>query len=78
MMDDDIAYIVENDLLLNAINAELATAKNLKINYGSKVAAYVLPTEEDPKPLSYVKMSNGDVYTCELLVSGMKHTFIYP
>lgn len=71
MLDDDVAYIVENDVLLHAINTELSAAgnKNLSINYGSKIADYQLPQGEDGLQKSDVKMANGDLYTCQLLVS---------
>ncbi|KOB65613.1 putative ubiquinone biosynthesis monooxygenase COQ6, partial [Operophtera brumata] len=68
MMDDDVAYIVENDVLLHAINSELSATnnKNLNINYGSKISGYTLPQGEDINQKSVVKMSNGDTYTCQL------------
>lgn len=70
MLDDDVAYIVENDVLLHAINSELSTTnnKNLNINYESKISGCTLP-QEDSNQRSVVKMSNGDTYTCQLLVS---------
>lgn len=72
VLDDDLAYIVENDLLLNAINQELSTnTKNVDVVYGAKIAEYLLHSRDnsDNTPESLVKMSNGDVYACELLVS---------
>lgn len=71
MLDNDVAYIVENDVLLYAINTELSKTNNhnLNIQYGSKVASYKLPHGEDPNQNSVVEMNNGDVYTCQLLVS---------
>lgn len=75
IMDDDIAYIVENDLLLDAINKELDSSEvsNVNIVYGAKISAYDLAKSVD-KPQSLVKMNNGDVYSCQLLVS----TFLMP
>lgn len=70
--DDDLAYIVENDLLLHAVNTELMSSdiRNVKIVYGAKIAEYQLAkgTMESSTD-NLVKMSNGDVYACQLLVS---------
>ncbi|KAM3962512.1 ubiquinone biosynthesis protein COQ6, mitochondrial [Aphomia sociella] len=69
IMDDDIAYIVENDLLLNAVNEELTSSniENVNIVYGAKIAGYELP--KDPKSTNnIVKMNNGDAYACDLLI----------
>ncbi|KAJ8723971.1 hypothetical protein PYW07_007951 [Mythimna separata] len=71
MLDDDVAYIVENDVLLHAINTELTDAKNKNVNivYNAKIAGYQLPRPEESKsnPKSRVVMANGDTYTCQLL-----------
>lgn len=74
MMDDDVAYIVENDVLLHAINSELSATnnKNLTINYKSKISGYTLQ-QEDTDQKNVVKMGNGDTYTCKLLVSERKY-----
>ncbi|RVE47476.1 hypothetical protein evm_007887 [Chilo suppressalis] len=72
ILDDDIAYIVENDLLLHAVNTELASTEieNLKIVYGAKISDYQLSKSDNKTATeNIVKMSNGDVYACELLVS---------
>lgn len=76
MMDDDVAYIVENDLMLHAINKELLSTdnENTHIVYNAKIDSYQLPKEKYPSPKSIVKMANGDTYTCQLLVS---KTFFY-
>ncbi|XP_026315095.1 ubiquinone biosynthesis monooxygenase COQ6, mitochondrial [Hyposmocoma kahamanoa] len=69
VFDDDLAYIVENDLLLNAINQELST-NNVDVVYGAKIAEYQLLRRDNSgnDPESLVKMSNGDVYACKLLI----------
>ncbi|CAH0594196.1 unnamed protein product [Chrysodeixis includens] len=69
MMDDDVAYIVENDLMLHAINTELlAVNSNINIVYNAKIQSYQLPKEAYPSTQSIVKMDNGDTYTCQLLI----------
>ncbi|KAH9636603.1 hypothetical protein HF086_003421 [Spodoptera exigua] len=68
LLDDDVAYIVENDVLLHAVNKELLSSKsNVNIVYDAKIAGYQLPNEDDAIK-SYVQMANGDTYTCQLLV----------
>ncbi|XP_026735257.1 ubiquinone biosynthesis monooxygenase COQ6, mitochondrial [Trichoplusia ni] len=70
MMDDDVAYIVENDLMLHAINKELLSTdnENTHIVYNAKIDSYQLPKEKYSSPQSIVKMANGDTYTCQLLI----------
>ncbi|XP_021194293.3 ubiquinone biosynthesis monooxygenase COQ6, mitochondrial [Helicoverpa armigera] len=70
LLDDDVAYIVENDVMLHAINKELSTAAkdNIQIVYDAKIAGYQLPKQEDLKPKSSVQMANGDTYSCKLLI----------
>ncbi|XP_075982693.1 ubiquinone biosynthesis protein COQ6, mitochondrial [Anticarsia gemmatalis] len=70
LQDDDVAYIVENDILLHSVIKELESTdnKNVNIVYNAKIDGYELPSAEDRKPKSTVKMSNGDAYTCDLLI----------
>lgn len=69
LLDDDVAYIVENDILLHAVNTELtSTDNNVKIVYDAKIAGYQLPKQDNSTVKSYVQMSNGDTYTCQLLI----------
>ncbi|XP_045538002.1 ubiquinone biosynthesis monooxygenase COQ6, mitochondrial [Papilio machaon] len=70
ILDDDVAYIVENDVLLHAIDKELKTSdvKNVEIVYGAKIAGYELPQINSQNSESIVKMSNGDTYKCQLLI----------
>ncbi|XP_049877817.1 ubiquinone biosynthesis monooxygenase COQ6, mitochondrial [Pectinophora gossypiella] len=70
-LDDDLAYIVENDLLQHSINTELSKVQNVHIVYGAKIADYELSkTQPDSYDCtgSKVKMSNGDTYSCQLLI----------
>ncbi|CAB3245959.1 unnamed protein product [Arctia plantaginis] len=71
LLDDDVAYIVENDVLLHAVNTELHATHNDNVNilYNAKIAGYQLPTGTEKSNKSIVKMANGDTYTCQLLVS---------
>ncbi|XP_072929950.1 ubiquinone biosynthesis monooxygenase COQ6, mitochondrial [Epargyreus clarus] len=69
IMDDDVAYIVENDVLLHAVNTELKSPeiKNIEVVYGAKIEGYEIPTTHGSQE-SIVKMSNGDTYSCQLLI----------
>lgn len=77
LLGDDVAYIVENDVLLHAITTELDASEqnNVNIVYDAKIAAYDLAKADDSAPKTTVNMSNGDIYTCQLLVSNKKHRF---
>ncbi|XP_059053206.1 ubiquinone biosynthesis monooxygenase COQ6, mitochondrial [Achroia grisella] len=69
IMDDDVAYIVENDLLLHAVNKELTSTdiKNVNIVYGAKISGYEL-SKHEASSNNIVKMNNGDTYSCQLLI----------
>lgn len=69
ILDDDVAYIVENDVLLEAVNIELKSSsiKNVDILYEAKVTGYEL--SKSGSQGNIVKMNNGDSYSCDLLVS---------
>ncbi|XP_075221834.1 ubiquinone biosynthesis protein COQ6, mitochondrial isoform X2 [Lycorma delicatula] len=64
---DCIAYIVENDVLLSAIDKELDKSKDkITVIHGSKVKSYQLPTERN-QPVTLV-MEDGHTYSCSLLL----------
>ncbi|KAJ2953215.1 hypothetical protein O0L34_g792 [Tuta absoluta] len=76
ILDDDIAYIVENDLLLDSVSKQISQTKNVDIVYGAKIAGYDLAKKQDDlqtQTKNLVKMANGDTYACELLVSSTLH-----
>ncbi|XP_050353848.1 ubiquinone biosynthesis monooxygenase COQ6, mitochondrial [Nymphalis io] len=69
ILDDDITYIVENDVLLESINKELKSSiKNVEIVYGAKVIGYELSKGGHDSQGNIVKMHNGDTYSCDLLI----------
>ncbi|VVD01604.1 unnamed protein product, partial [Leptidea sinapis] len=69
LLDNDVAYIVENDVLLHAINKELtASGENVDIVYGAQIQGYKLPQSSDAGEDNVVMMSNGDQYSCQLLI----------
>lgn len=66
-LDQDIAYIVENDLLLHAVDKELDNKASVKVIYNAKVDDISLPNEhgEDAK----IELQNGQKFKTKLLVS---------
>ncbi|XP_022116240.2 ubiquinone biosynthesis monooxygenase COQ6, mitochondrial [Pieris rapae] len=67
ILDDDVAYIVENDVLLHAVTKELNKSKNIETVYQAKIAGYQL-SQSQVSHENIVKMSNGDTYSCDLLI----------
>lgn len=79
MLDEDVAYVVENDVLLHAVNTELSTT-GVNVVYGAKIQNYSLPKTNTNKQNSTVTMENGDTYSCTLLVSkdiSINLTYLY-
>ncbi|KAK2583730.1 hypothetical protein KPH14_009648 [Odynerus spinipes] len=66
-LSKELAYIVENDLLLHAVNKELQEKTNVDVVYNAKVTNLLLPNlvGEDAK----VQLENGRQYKTKLLVS---------
>ena len=62
-----MAYIVENDVLLSAVNKEMEEAtENVTVVYQAKIKGYQLPQENTKVR---VDLENGTSYFCNLLVS---------
>jgi hypothetical protein len=64
-LDKPVAYIVENDLLLDAVRREIPDS--LEVVYQSKIQS-CRPPEEDQDCVT-VCLESGARYTCDLLVS---------
>lgn len=64
---EEIAYIVENDLLLYGVNKQLKEKENVNVIYDSKVENIKLPEKEDEN--AEVQLQNGKKYKTKLLVS---------
>lgn len=66
-LTEEIAYIVENDLLLHAVNKQLKDKENVNVIYNSKVANIKLPKtlEENAE----IQLQDGTKYKAKLLVS---------
>lgn len=64
--DEDISYIVENNLIIDAMKKEIKTTNNVETCYESKIKKYHIPGIED----SHVNISleNGVEYTCDILI----------
>ncbi|KAJ8925743.1 hypothetical protein NQ315_009591 [Exocentrus adspersus] len=63
---EDVSYIVENDLLIAAVNNELKQLDNVKVQYSAKVTDYHLPEYHESS--SSVRLDDGNTYSCELLL----------
>lgn len=64
---DEIAYIVENDLVLHAVDKQLEEKEKINVIYSSKVENIKLPkmSGEDAE----IQLQNGKKYRTKLLVS---------
>ncbi|KAJ8985966.1 hypothetical protein NQ317_010724, partial [Molorchus minor] len=62
---ENVSYIVENDVLLAAVNEELKKIKNVDVVYGIKVKDYHLP--EIDETIVQISIEDGTKYTCDLL-----------
>lgn len=63
---ETVSYIVENDLLLEAVSEEAKTCNNLSIMDGVKVNNYQLPIAHED--VVGITLENGECFTCDLLV----------
>lgn len=66
-LSDELAFILENDLLLHAVNKVLAEKPSVNVVYNAKVNDLELPV--DDSTVSKVKLENGQTYTAKLLVN---------
>ncbi|KAL1461785.1 hypothetical protein WDU94_013656 [Cyamophila willieti] len=62
---DKISYIVENDLIVDAVTKQLQSS-NVDVMYGKKVAHYELPGQSLDKVS--IKFESGDSVECKLLL----------
>jgi hypothetical protein len=69
-MVEDVAYIVENDVLLAAVNREVQKlAGNLTVISAATIKGYELPQHHGKTNDVRVHLENGSSYICSLLVS---------
>ena len=67
-LSEEIAYIVENDLILNSLAHETENVPGkLEIRYQTRIADYGLPQEEE-KP-AQVTLNDGTSLSADLIVS---------
>lgn len=62
---DNVAYIIENDLVLDSLYKELESAKNVQIKNLAKIEEVNLENDTTRS----LKLKGGEELTCELLVS---------
>ena len=63
---NEIAYVVENDLLLHAVNKQLEEKENVNVIYASKVENIKLPKTQGDD--AEVQLQNGNKYKTKLLI----------
>lgn len=64
--EQPVAYIVENDVVLEAVYKQLETLQDVQIKNQSRVTQCHLPKNPDEKP--GVELKSGEKLTCELLI----------
>lgn len=64
---DDMAYIVENDILVHSVLQEIKKLPNIVLQNNSKIDAVQLAT--DANHLGYVTLKTGEQFSCSLMVS---------
>ncbi|XP_015171176.1 PREDICTED: ubiquinone biosynthesis monooxygenase COQ6, mitochondrial [Polistes dominula] len=65
-LSKELAYIVENDLLLHAVNTQLHEKPNVNVVYNAKVTNLLLPSIEGAN--TKIQLENGKQYETKLLV----------
>lgn len=66
-LSEELAYIVENDLLLHAINKQLSQKENVTVIHESKIIEVKLP--KTSAEFASVQLQSGKRYAARLLVS---------
>jgi 2-polyprenyl-6-methoxyphenol hydroxylase-like FAD-dependent oxidoreductase len=66
LFNKELAYIVENDLLLHAVNKQLSEKENVNVIYESKVVDVKLP--KTSMEFATVQLQSGKQYKARLLV----------
>lgn len=72
--EGDVAFIVENDVLLYAIEREIAKNPNVTIRNESKIENVRLSCDGG-RPHNEVVLKSGEIITSELLVSKIEGIF---
>lgn len=71
---EELAYIVENDLLLHAVETELSEKKSVKVITNAKVEDIYLPGEFGTH--SSIRLQSGENFKAKLLVSYFVTKFV--
>lgn len=66
-MSEELAYIIENDLVLHAVHTQLSQKQNVTVIYESKIIDVKLP--ETSTEFASVQLQSGKQYAAKLLVS---------
>lgn len=74
-LSDEIAWIVENDLVQSSLIKEVMQHSNIDVQYNRKVSNYKIPASED-QPVQ-VTLEDGSLLTTDLIVSSISLNFPY-
>jgi len=66
-LSEELAYIVENDLVLHAVNTQLSQEENVTVIHESKITDVKLP--KTSTEFASVLLESGKRYTARLLVN---------
>lgn len=66
---EELAYVVENNLLLHAVNKQLSQKESVTVIYESKITDIKPPPVSESMELVSVQLQSGKCYRTRLLVS---------
>lgn len=66
-LSQDIAWIVENDLVLDSVIQEASHLNQIEVKYKTKASKYQLPENSDDP--AHVTLEDGTCLTTDLIVS---------
>lgn len=69
---NEIAYIVENDLVLHAVDKQLKEKSSVEVIYNAQVEDITLPAARGDDTL--IKLQNGKQFKAKLLVKQKSNT----
>ncbi|XP_074663028.1 ubiquinone biosynthesis monooxygenase COQ6, mitochondrial-like isoform X2 [Tubulanus polymorphus] len=66
--DENLAYIVENDVIIEGIKRSFPKSDNIKIQYSSQVKEYSFPESDANDRWVKIQLDNGDILQTRLLI----------
>ena len=71
---EEFAYIVENDLLLHAVDQQLSNHPSITVIYNAKVEDIILPEKQGED--ATITLHSGEKFKTKLLVSIFQRDFV--